>query len=168
MNTDSLGHMKVKNEMRLIKLKKGPMKTLVLVLAITIFFAVSSASRAETPDSRLAGINKIFIGDLGKSDQADRFRLVLEDQLSANGFTVVDDESNADAVLSGIFTLIIEDKKEVARATLRLKLPSGERIWGGEFRPGFSWRGSSDMTKRVAMTVANKLKQDRDSATKKS
>ena len=138
---------------------------LLSLLAIVCFSGLVFA--ADSPDARLAGVSKIFIGEMGKSDHAERFRFVLEDLLVEKGFSVVTDEALADATISGVFTLTIESEDEIARASIRLKLPSGERIWGGEFRPSFSMRGSSDMTKRVAMTVTNRLREDKKKAARK-
>lgn len=102
------------------------------------FLAIAACSGLlfadDSPDVRLASVTKIFIGEMGMSDHAERFRFVLEDLLIEKGFSVVTDESIADATISGVFTLTIENEDEVARASIRLKLPSAERIWGGEFR----------------------------------
>src|SRR6266436_7360215 len=46
-------------------------------------------------------VQKIYVEDMGTSPEAARFRLLLEDQLSENGFVVVTKREEADAVLSG-------------------------------------------------------------------
>jgi hypothetical protein len=42
---------------------------------------------------------------MGESDEAKRFRLLLEDELSKRGFSITDKEESADAILTGILSL---------------------------------------------------------------
>jgi hypothetical protein len=70
---------------------------------------------------------------MGTSTQAGRFRLLLEDQLSGQGFTVVDSPENADAVLSGALSVddsgIFGGDSDVG-VTARITSAGGERLWG--------------------------------------
>jgi hypothetical protein len=146
---------------------------LLLPLVLCSFFlmtSVYSQSERESEDSAnfnvqtesLQQVKSIYIGDFVLSDSAQRFRLVLEDQLVERGFRVANSPDDGDLSLAGAFTLHIVGRDEEARATVRGKLRNGTRIWGGEFTPRFSWKGSSDMTLRVAMALSDQLREDVD------
>lgn len=77
-------------------------------------------------------VQKIYIGDIGTSEEAVRFRLLLEDKLSQKGFTVVTQPENADAILSGalsVSTVGFYGGVSDINVTARLISNSGERLW---------------------------------------
>lgn len=143
-----------------------------LLLALALFISFSSnlnfnataGVRAERDidRDRLGLVQKIYVGDMGSADEADRFRLLLEDQLSKRGFTIVNGPESADAILTGALSVRVFDEKSEARAFVRLSTRGGERIWARDF-------GSRLMTnpfrraepvKRRAEDVANRLRED--------
>src|SRR5437879_4253302 len=104
---------------------------------------------------QLQDVQKIHVGDFGKTDQADRFRLLLELELTKVGFTVTSADQ-ADATLSGALDLRVYAEESVARATVTLKDRDGRSIWGGDFQPKFHW-GGSDVLKIRAGDIAKDL-----------
>lgn len=61
--------------------------------------------------SALNAVRKIHVGSMGETDEAERFRLLFEDELSRKGFTVVDVAEKADAVLTGVLSVRVQTKK---------------------------------------------------------
>jgi hypothetical protein len=83
----------------------------------------------------LATVESVHVGEMGTSDEAARFRLLLEEELAERGFQVVEDKAKADAVMTGVLTVRVYDDELVARAKVALKDRTGKRIWGGDFGP---------------------------------
>ena len=71
---------------------------MALFLVLVAFALNVSAKSPQTPVTALHAVQKIYVEDMGVSPEAMRFRLLLEDQLSVNGFTVVAKRNEADAV----------------------------------------------------------------------
>ncbi len=80
-----------------------------------------------------ADVQKIYVGDMGTADEAGRFRLLLEEQLMRKGFTVVNSEAAADAVLTGALSVRVHDESTKARVFVQLTAPGGERLWARDF-----------------------------------
>jgi hypothetical protein len=101
---------------------------------------------------------------MGQSDEAERFRLLLGDQLTRVGFTVVDSDSKADAILSGILTVRVHAEESNAQATVSLSGLAGVRLWAKDFEPrlhyNFNIVKSSDTVKLRAEEVARDLRKD--------
>jgi hypothetical protein len=84
-------------------------------------------------------VQKIYIEDMGASPEAARFRLLLEDQLSKNGFIVVNKREEADGVLGGATSVspsgFYGGPADIS-VTARLVSSDGSRLWsanmGGE------------------------------------
>ena len=77
-------------------------------------------------------VQKIYIEELGSTDEAARFRLLLEDKLTQRGFVVVDKPDRADAVLRGALSVSSAGKYGGASdisVTVRLYSSQGERLW---------------------------------------
>jgi hypothetical protein len=77
-------------------------------------------------------VHKIYVDEMGTSPEAARFRLLLEDQLSARGFVVVDSLQKADAVLSGATSVAksgIHGGPSDISITARLTSSDGARLW---------------------------------------
>jgi hypothetical protein len=114
--------------------------TALLLTLSLISTGISAQSLPEAKQNGLHRVQKIYIGELGASDEAARFRLLLEDKLSAEGFTIVDKSEKADALLSGaisvspmtvysdIYGNVAGGEAQVA-VTVRLISQSGERLW---------------------------------------
>ena len=90
---------------------------------------------AETPQTGAGALHlvqKIYVEEMGTSPEAGRLRLLLEDQLSERGFTVVDSSQKADAVLSGVTSVAragIDGGPADIAITARLTSTDGSRLW---------------------------------------
>ena len=106
--------------------------TMALFLVLVAFALNVSAKSPQTPVTALHAVQKIYVEDMGMSPEAVRFRLLLEDQLSANGFTVVAKRDEADAVLNGVVSLVrsgIFGGPADINVTARLISSKGDRLW---------------------------------------
>jgi hypothetical protein len=143
---------------------------LLLVIALLLSFspghgvASSKASAVERDASRdgLGLVQKIYVGDMGGADEADRFRLLLEEQLTKKGFTIVERADSADAILTGALSVRVFDDKSEARAFVRLTTPGGERIWAKDFGSRLLTNPfkRAEPVKRRAEEVASRLRED--------
>ena len=137
------------------------LQTLVLVVISTMFQLYPPTARANIWDrqSRLHLVEKIYVGSMGETDEAERFRLLLEEELSAKGFTVVDRSEKAEAILSGALSVRVHDKKTRARVYVKLETPEGVRLWGKDFGSRFtSPFNRTEPVKLRAQDVANALR----------
>lgn len=125
-----------------------------LILCIIALFAACTAVAATS----IAPMQKIYVASMGQSDEAERFRMLLGNELSKRGFTVVDSVERADAILSGVLTVRVHADDSVARATIVLKSKEGDLIWGRDMGPHFGW-GSSEPVKRRAEDIAKELRK---------
>ena len=104
---------------------------LFLTLAV-IASNVSAKSYSQVQGMALHLVQKIYVDDMGASPEAARFRLLLEDQLSENGFTVVAKREDADAVLGGAVSLarpgVFGGPADI-NVTCRLNSSDGTRLW---------------------------------------
>ncbi|MDQ3804632.1 MAG: hypothetical protein M3416_12460 [Acidobacteriota bacterium] len=119
--------------------------------------------------SALGEVRKIYVGDMGRDDEAERFRLLLEEQLSRRGFTVVGRPEEADAVLTGALSVRVYDEKSEARVFVRLESQSGARLWSRDFghkRFKVNPLSLKEPTRRRAEEVAQALHRDWEKATK--
>jgi nitrous oxide reductase accessory protein NosL len=144
---------------------------LTATLALTLCFLAGAALPAAAsggnerarrlPDLR--DVRKIYVGDMGAADEADRFRFLLEEQLRKRGFTVVGSAAEADAVLTGALSVRVFDEKSEARAFVKLEDASGRRLWARDFgHKKFLVNPLSrqEPTKRRAEEVAKELRRD--------
>lgn len=143
------------------------------IWSLTIFAAVLCLSLVQTTAQTpaLAGqdqfrlVQKIYVGDMGTLDTAERFRLLLEEQLARRGFQIVAREDRADAVLSGVLSLPVIEDEGKARITLQLKSLDGDLLWSGNFGPKLSsYFRLKDPLQLRAEDVANRLRSDSDKA----
>jgi hypothetical protein len=143
---------------------------LVLVVAITLSFtcfatAISAAQEPSEPG--LHQVRKIYVGNMGQDDEADRFRLLLAEQLTKKGFDVVDASEKADAILTGALSVRVHRSSSTARVYVTLNTPEGKRLWGRDFGSKISNLFSlNEPVKLRAQDVANGLKQDWERAAK--
>ena len=135
--------------------------------AVLCLVACASATPALQHRPRrlatLPEVRKIYIGDMGDADEAERFRLLLEEQLLKRNFAVVLKEGDADAVLTGVLSVRTYDDKSEARATVRLVSPSGEVLWAKDFgHKRFTVNPFSlqEPARRRAEEVAEALRRD--------
>ena len=146
-------------------MKRSQLK--VFVAALLCLVACASATSALQHRPRRAAVlpdvQKIYIGDMGTADEADRFRLLLEEQLLKRNFAVVLKEEDADAVLTGVLSVRTYDDKSEARATVRLVSASGEVLWAKDFgHKRFTVNPFSlqEPTRRRAEEIAEALRRD--------
>ena len=139
----------------------------VFVAALVCLAAGAPATHALQQRARrvavLPAVQKIYIGDMGTADEADRFRLLLEEQLLKRNFAVVLKPEEADAVLTGVLSVRTYDDKSEARATVRLVSPGGEVLWAKDFgHKRFTVNPFSlqEPTRRRAEEIAEALRRD--------
>jgi hypothetical protein len=129
-----------------------------------------TASAAPAPDGAgrprrqpaLHDVHKIFVGDMGRADEAERFRFLVGEELSKQGFAVVERAEDADAVLSGALSVRVGDDNTEARAFVKLETPAGARLWAKDFgnRLIFNPLKRKEPTKRRASEIAGELRKD--------
>lgn len=131
--------------------------------------AGANETRARRSSSPLAEVRKIYVGDMGRGDEAERFRLLLEEQLARRGFTVVGRAEEADALLTGALSVRVYDEKSEARVFVRLESPAGARLWSRDFghkRFKVNPLSLKEPTRRRAEEVAETLRRDWAKVTK--
>jgi hypothetical protein len=126
-------------------------------VAIAALLLFCSASFAQTID--LHSVKKIYVGSMGQSDEAERFKMLLTDELGKAGFVTTDDAKSADADLTGALSVRVYSDESRARVTVVLKTTDGARLWGGDFEPHFKL-GGKDSVKLRAEDVAKALRKD--------
>ena len=130
--------------------------TLLVLLFATATFCFDDDF---APDLYL--VNKIYVADMGSTDEAARFKLLLDEALSKKGFIVVDTAEKADAIISGILTVRVYDSAAVAHATVLVKNKDGKRLWSGDFGPPtFRSLKRKDTVQARADTIADHLRDD--------
>ena len=137
------------------------------VFAIDLCFAASApawGAAQERPQRRVAAaVEKVHVGDMGADDEADRFRLLLEEQLTKKGFAVVRTEAEADAVLTGVLSVRVYDKKTEARVFVRLTSRDGTQLWARDFghkRLRVNPFSLQEPTRRRAEEVAEAMRRE--------
>ncbi len=137
-------------------------KSLLLVL---ILACMCQAKAQRSSVERLSQVHSIYVGEMGKSDDSERFRLLLADYLLKQGFVIVDKAEDADAKLTGVLATQLESGTTQARVTAQLK-SGGRMLWGRDigvrrdkFRIGFKYR---DNVKLRAEDLAKALRKDWD------
>jgi hypothetical protein len=100
-------------------------------------------------------VRRIYVDEMGKSDDAERFRLLLGEKLSEH-FTVVEKPEDADAILKGAVSTQLAQGTTKARASVSLMSSNGQRLWSDDFgvRMVFGL-GKRDSIKLRAEDVAN-------------
>ena len=143
-----------------------------LLLATTLnltYFAPFGPTQQDLSVPRLDQVKAIYVGNMGDDDEADRFRLLLEEQIARRGFAVVDSPEKADATLTGALSVRVHRNSSTARVYVTLHTPNGQRLWGRDFGSKMSNLFSlTEPVKLRAQDVANGLKQDWDKSAKLS
>ena len=107
--------------------------TIALFLVIGVIASnVSAKTYSHTRAMALHLVQKFYVEEMGTSSEAARFRMLLEDQLSENGFVVVAKREEADAVLGGVISVsrsgLYGGPADIG-VTARLISPDGGRLW---------------------------------------
>ena len=154
------------------------MRKLTTALLVVLLVMTSQVAAKISPQAGAATLHlaqKIYVEDLGTSPEAARFRLLLEDQLSAKGFVVVTRAEDADAVLSGAVSLsrsgVFGGPADI-NVTARLTSVGGVRLWsvnsGGQIvilNPVSSLKFNEPLEYR-AQELAKKLSHAREQSAK--
>ena len=111
-----------------------------IILIVTLatnspYVSVYAGTNQRVKEGNLSRIQRLYVGSMGRSDEAIRFRLLLQDQLTDKGFSVVDTVEKADAILKGALTVRVHDGSE-ARVYVALETPDGDRLWARDFGNG--------------------------------
>src|SRR5437899_9833579 len=121
---------------------------LFLTLAV-IAPSVSANTHSQGRPMALHLVQKIYVEDMGTSPEAARFRLLLEDQLSENGFVVVAKREEADAILSGVTSVsrsgFYGGPADIS-VTARLVSSDGDRLWSCARPHAFTKLPSTNIT----------------------
>jgi hypothetical protein len=150
--------------------------TTALFLALAVIASNASAKTySQAQGMALHLVQKIYVEDMGASPEAARFRLLLEDQLSENGFTVVAKREEADAILSGVTSVLgsgCYGSSGDISVTARLVSSDGHRLWstnmGGQIyilNPVKSLKFTEPVEYR-AQELAKKLRHAREQSAK--
>ena len=144
----------------------------LLLLAANLnltYFAWFVPAPQNLSEPSLHQIHTIYVGDMGDADEADRFRLLLEEQVARKGFAVVNSPEKADAILTGALSVRVHRSSSTARVYVTLHTPKGQRLWGRDFGSKITNLFSlTEPVKLRAQDVANGLKQDWDKSSKHS
>jgi hypothetical protein len=150
--------------------------TIALFLALAVIASnVSAKTYSQARAMALHLVQKIYVEDMGTLPEAARFRLLLEDQLSENGFVVVAKREEADAVLGGAVSLarpgVFGGPADI-NVTARLNSSDGTRLWsvntGGQIvilNPVSSLKFKEPLEYR-AKELAKKLNHAREQSAK--
>lgn len=144
------------------------LRTLTLLfVGVTSSGFVSAPAVASTedqiqtqPQSQFRSVRKIHVGNMGETNEAERFRLLLEEELAKKGFSIVDAPERADAVLTGVLSVRVLDKKTQARVYVKLNAPNGERLWAKDFGSRVTFFDRTEPVKLRAKDVAKGLWTD--------
>ena len=132
-------------------------------LCLLLLAAAAAGQSRPRKMETLPPVQKIYIGDMGNDDEADRFRLLLEEQLLKRNFGVVLRPEDADAVLTGALSVRVYDRKSEARVSVRLASRDGQVLWARDFghkRFRLNPLSLQEPTKRRAEEVAKELRRD--------
>ena len=152
------------------------MRTLTIAVCLTLLvIAANVSAKGEVRAKALHLVQKIYVEDMGTSPEAIRFRLLVEDQLSETGITVVARREEADAVLGGAVSLVrpgVFGGPADINVTARLNSPDGDCLWsinsGGQIvilNPVSSVKFKDPLEYR-AKELARKLKHAREESAK--
>jgi len=138
---------------------------LVFAAALCLAALAPACEAAQgRPQRRVAAVvEKVYVGDMGAEDEADRFRFLLEEQLTKKGFAVVRAEAEADAVLTGVLSVRVYDKKTEARVFVRLTSRNGAQLWARDFghkRLRVNPFSLQEPTRRRAEEVAEAMRRE--------
>jgi hypothetical protein len=117
----------------LAELKAANVPSSVVVAMVELSNKHASPLAKKRRSVGFADVKTIYIAEMGKSDESERFRSLLSDKLSEKGFTIADKEEDSDATLKG--TLSTEEEKGTtkARVSVMLKSSLDTILWSDDF-----------------------------------
>jgi len=123
------------------------MKKRFLVIFVLLLTATASVAGKKS-QADLRAVETLYVGSMGRGEDAERLRLVLPAYLVEAGFQVVEEKSAADATLSGVLFLkatsvpVADENGGVrsaraveVRVDLTLKSGDGALLWGRQIAP---------------------------------
>jgi hypothetical protein len=118
--------------------------------------------------TELRRVQTICVGEMGQTDEAARFRLLMQEELAKKGFTVVPQPEKADALLTSVVAPGLSGGAPSAPATVELHSLAGERLWGGEYprRSALFKHAIRDAVRFRAENVARDLRSDWNASVK--
>lgn len=141
-----------------------PSRTILAALCLAALAAPGGAAQQRPRKlTRPQTVEKIYVGEMGYEDEAERFRLLLEEQLQKRDFEVVLNPEDADAVLTGVLSVRHYDDKSEARVTVRLTSRDGAVLLTRDFghkRFTVNPLSLQEPTRRRAEEVAEALKRE--------
>ena len=108
------------------------MRSLLLTVCLSGIWLLPAGARAQDAGAqRPCQARKIYVAELGSTDEAARFRRALSERLSKN-FTVVETQEEADAVLTAAVSAKGDSRGgEVHFENGALKSRGGAVLWQG-------------------------------------
>jgi hypothetical protein len=97
---------------------------------------------------------KVYVGSMGHSDDAERFRMLVRTELDKLNVPTVDAVEQADATLAGVLAARVDER---GRATVELTDKHGGRLWRADIGPG-TWARYDELKTR-AKKIARELKK---------
>ena len=119
-----------------------------------------SNSTDESAVKRLKDVKKIAVGSFGNTEAANLVKEKMTNRLIASGkIIIVEDSSDADAVLAGIVGADIYGRADTA--ALRLTTKDGRSLWGDETSGrGLGRSASSTVADRLAKKLISAMAKD--------
>ena len=138
---------------------------------VAIYLVVAASVGAAQPDLTLARVNKIFVHSWPSSPRESQVASVTR-ELKRVGFTIVDDSSQADAILTceEQRQIVLDgDGSEPDKAIFNysLSLPDGRPVWKHTVK-FVSKSSPTDDTDYAATKVAERLNKDREKSRSKA
>ena len=105
-------------------------------------------------------VRRIYVAELGGSDEAERFRRELQRQLKRRRFTLAAQADEAEGVLTGKFSFTGSDRDgKIVFDPAELKDRAGERLWHANFyftrRDRLSFLSGGNIKHAASQVAAN-------------
>ena len=98
----------------------------------------TGASKSVQSAHTLTEVHHIYVDSIGHDDEAVRFRSLLNQEPTPASFIIEDDSAEADAVLSGTFSVRVLAGCSRAYADVAARASDGATIWQSDFGPRFT------------------------------
>jgi hypothetical protein len=140
-----------------------------IALLIPILFVFSSSSAPQTKGiEHLRDVHTIYVDKLGESDASNMIREKIINRLvRSKRLTVVDDVTQADAILTGAAeaheSLRVSEgtghTRHISSVAARLITQDKQILWVNETKTG-KWRWSDDADEKLVKELLDAIKKD--------
>ena len=141
------------------------------IFLVAVYLVVAGSVGAAQTDPTLGRVNKVFVHSWPTSPRESQIASITR-ELKRVGFTVVDDSSQADAILT------CEEQRQIvldgdgsdpekAIFNYSLSLPDGRRVWKHTVK-FVSKRSPAEDTDYAARKIAERLLKDRENFRRKA